>query len=218
MRKEENEVRALLNRGCRKVIPCIMTASVAAASGGAALGIAGSQAAACDHSGVHDVKTFGKTSVVRTYKLPRDKKPWQYRVVCSHKRVYGCGYAGGQAKKGIYLSKGQRLYVMKDPKGGPSVTVSAGFGYGGASCSASVKIPLGKQGAKSSTMAPTYNKAAKSGYYKAYSHVVYDVYTTATFRRIWDKSKGGYTKWTRYSSKGLTTKSPYAFKYQLVRS
>lgn len=209
-------MRSFVNRGCRMAIPCLMTASVAAASGGAALGLATDHAAACGRSSVHDVETFSRTKVVRTYKLPRDNRPWQYRIVNSHKRVYGCGYAGGQGKKGIYLSKGQRLYVMKEPKDGPSVTVSAGFGYGGASCSASVKIPLGKQGSKSSSMAPTYNKAAKSGYYKAYSHIVYDVYTTAVFRRIWDRNKGRYTKWSKYSN-GLTTKSPYAFKYQLVR-
>ena len=203
--------------GLKRMMPCVLAASAVIASGGAALAVTTGTADACAFGGAHDVKTFTKTTVCRTYVLPRDTARWQYRVVRSHKRVYGCGYAGGQGRKGIYLSKGQRLYGMKNPRNGPSVTVSAGFGYKGASVSASVKIPLGKQGAKSSTMAPTYNKAPRSGYYKAYSHVVYDVYTTATFRRICNKEKGRYTKWTRYSGRGLTEKNAYAFKYQLIR-
>ena len=210
-------MKMILRMRCRQMLSCFMTASVALAYSAAGQAAACGQALACADASVHDVETFTKTKVCRTYFLPRESPKYQYRVVRSHRRVYGCGYAGGQGRKGIYLSKGQRLYVTKNPRGGPSVTVSAGFGYGGASCSASVKIPLGKQGSKSSTMAPTYNKAWKKGYYKAYSHVAYDVYTVATFRRRWDPAKKKYRSWVRYSSKGLTEKSPYAFKYQLIR-
>ncbi len=206
--------RAAPSGAGRRTAALVVAAAVGAA--GVMQGAAAETAGACAYTGAHDIKTVSKVTVKRTYTLPRDNKRWQYRVVQSHRRVYGCGYAGGQGGKGVYLGKGQRLYVMKNPSGGPSATVSAGFGYGGASCSVSVKIPLGKQGAKSSTMAATYNKAKKKGYYKAYSHVVYDVYTTCTFRRIWSKKKKRYTKWTK-CSKGITEKRAYAFKYQLIR-
>ena len=92
--------------GLKRVMPCVLAASAVIASGGAALAVTTGTADACAFSGAHDVKTFTKTTVCRTYVLPRDSAHWQYRVVRSHKRVYGCGYAGGQGRKGIYLSKG----------------------------------------------------------------------------------------------------------------
>ena len=183
----------------------------------AAMAVSGAPAAACADPGAHDIKKVKKTEVVRTYKLPRDSRPWQYRVIRTHRRVYGCGYAGGQGKKGIYLTKGQRLFVTKNPKNGPTVTAAASFSYAGIGYSVSVKIPLGNQGSKTQAMAQTYNSAPKKGYYKAYSHIVYDVYTTNTVRRIWDPKKKRYTKWMKAGGRGITTKRPYAYKYELIR-
>lgn len=199
-----------MKRTVTKKRPAILIAAAAIAIGSAA------PAWACAHPGAHDITTFCKTKVERTYTLPRDTKPWQYRIIKTHRRVYGCGYAGGQGRKGVYLSKGQRLYVARDPKNSPTASVSAGFKYAGLSYSVSVKIPLGKQTAKSNTTAPTYNKATKSGYYKAYSHVVYDIYTTEQIRRLWLPDKKKYSGWLK-GGKGITTKKAYAYKYQLIR-
>ena len=143
---------------------------------------------ACIDKKVHDCSLRSKVTVKKTYTLPRDNQPWQYRVVCVQKRVYGCGYASGQGGSksiGTYLSKGQHLYVIKKPAFGKTVPVSLGASYHNLTLGVTVSIPIGKQGsAAGSTTAPTYNKAKTKGYYKAYSHVCYDVCYTYSIKRL----------------------------------